>query len=81
MNGNLYKKLGFQMVGVTKPNYHYVVKGKRENRINYQKHKLVKKGFDKNLTEVEIMVELGHYRIFNCGNEKYIYKSNEKIEN
>jgi len=80
-NGNLYKKLGFQMVGVTKPNYHYVVKGKRENIINYQKHKLVKKGFNKNLTEVEIMAELGHYRIFNCGNEKYIYKSNEKIEN
>lgn len=74
-NGDLYKNLGFRSIGVTKPNYHYVIKGKRENRINYQKHKLVKKGYDKNLTEVEIMNQLGYYRIFNCGNEKFLFKS------
>lgn len=72
-NGNLYKNLGFELVGVTKPNYHYIVDGKRQNRINYQKHKLVKQGYNKDLTEVEIMMDLGHYRIFNCGNEKYLY--------
>jgi hypothetical protein len=72
-NGDLYKNLGFELIGVSKPNYYYVINGKRENRINYQKHKLVKKGYDVNLTEVEIMYELGYYRIFNCGNEKYLY--------
>jgi hypothetical protein len=74
-NGDLYKNLGFELMGVSKPNYHYVINSRRENRINYQKHKLVKKGYDKNLTEVEIMSELGYYRIFNCGNEKYLYQS------
>jgi hypothetical protein len=72
-NGNIYKKLGFKLVGTTKPNYYYIINGKKENRINYQKHKLVKKGYDKNLTEVEIMSKLGYYRIFNCGNQKYLY--------
>ena len=72
-NGNIYQKLGFELIGITKPNYYYVIDGKKENRINYQKHKLVKKGYDKNLTEVEIMSQLGYYRIFNCGNEKYLY--------
>lgn len=73
-NGALYKKLGFKLIGVSNPNYYYVINGKKENRINYQKHKLVKKGYDNNLTEVEIMCGLGYYRIFNCGNEKYLFK-------
>lgn len=72
-NGGLYKQLGFGLIGLSKPNYYYVVNGKRENRINFQKHKLVKKGYDPNLTEVEIMAQLGYFRIFNCGNEKYLY--------
>jgi hypothetical protein len=74
-NGGLYINLGFHSIGITKPNYHYVIKGKRENRINYQKHKLVKKGYDKSLTEVEIMGQLGYYRIFNCGNEKFLFNN------
>jgi hypothetical protein len=74
-NGGLYKNLGFYSIGITKPNYYYVINGKRENRINYQKHKLVKKGYDKSLTEVEIMSQLGYYRIFNCGNEKFLFSN------
>ena len=74
-NGGLYKNLGFHSIGITKPNYYYVINGKRENRINYQKHKLVKKGYDKSLTEVEIMSQLGYYRIFNCGNEKFLFSN------
>jgi hypothetical protein len=72
-NGDLYKNLGFDLIGTSKPNYYYVINGKRVNRINYQKHKLVKQGYDASLTEVEIMSQLGYYRIFNCGNEKYLY--------
>jgi hypothetical protein len=72
-NGNLYKKLGFNYDSITKPNYFYVINGKRENRVNYQKHKLVNKGYDESLTENQIMNNLGHYRIYNCGNEKYIF--------
>jgi hypothetical protein len=72
-NGELYKKLGFKKDGFTTPNYSYVINKVRENRINYQKHKLVKKGFDISLTESEIMNGLGYYRIYNCGNERFIY--------
>jgi hypothetical protein len=73
-SGELYKKLGFEYDGRTKPNYHYVVNGVRENRVNYQKHKLVKNGADKNKTEHQIMTEMGYNRIFNCGNDKYYYR-------
>jgi len=72
-SGNLYKKLGFVLTNTTKPNYYYVVNKKRENRINYQKHKLVKIGGNQLLSEKEIMEEKGFYRIYNCGNHKYEY--------
>jgi hypothetical protein len=71
--GQLYENLGFKYDGDTKPNYFYVINGKKENRINYQKHKLVKQGYDSNLTESQIMNNLGYYRIYNCGNSKYLY--------
>ena len=71
--GTLYENLGFINNGDTKPNYFYVINKKRENRINYQKHKLIKKGYDPNLTESQIMNNLGYYRIYNCGNRKYLY--------
>ena len=72
-SGNLYEKLGFVFTNITKPNYHYVVNNNRENRINYQKHKLVKLGGNPLLSEKEIMEEKGIYRIYNCGNHKYEY--------
>ncbi len=71
--GTLYENLGFINNGDTKPNYFYVINGKRENRINYQKHKLIKQGYDPNLTESQIMNDLGYYRIYNCGNRRYLY--------
>jgi len=71
--GELYKKLGFETYGFTPPNYSYVINKVRKNRINYQKHKLVKMGYDSKLTEREIMNTLGYYRIFNCGNERFVY--------
>ncbi len=73
-NGKVYENLGFSFDGISEPNYYYVINYKRENRINYQKHKLVKKGYDANKTEFEIMSELGYYRIFNCGNSRYVLK-------
>jgi ssDNA-binding Zn-finger/Zn-ribbon topoisomerase 1 len=71
-NGNLYKKLRFTYDGLTPPNYHYVIDNVRVNRIKFQKHKLVKEGFNPKLTERKIMNERGYYRIYNCGNERYI---------
>lgn len=69
--GALYNKLGFNEVGETGPGYWWIVKGRRENRFNYRKDKLVAEGADPSKTEVEIMTERGHYRLWNCGNKKY----------
>lgn len=73
MGGDLYEKLGMEYVGLTKPNYYYIVNGKRENRIKYQKHKLVKEGYDEKLTEHQIMINRNISRIYNCGNKIFNY--------
>jgi hypothetical protein len=73
-NGNLYKKLGFKLDKITKPNYHYVKNGLRYNRYNFRKDKLIKKGYDSAKTEHEIMLERKYYRIYNSGNFKFSYK-------
>lgn len=70
-NGNLYTKLGFNLISITKPNYYYVINGIRKNRFTYRKDVLVKMGFDINKTEKEIMLDLKYYRIYNSGNFKF----------
>ena len=72
-SGDLYEKLGMEYAGLTKPNYYYIVNGKRENRIKYQKHKLVKEGYDEKLTEHQIMINRNISRIYNCGNKIFNY--------
>ena len=69
--GDLYEKLNFSKVLTTPPNYYYIVGDERRNRIEFQKHKLVKEGYDKNKSEHEIMLEREIYRIYDCGNLKY----------
>ena len=76
--GELYTKLGFEFIHDTGPNYYYIVGGKREHRFNFRKDILVKKGFDSNKTEREIMNELGYLRVFDSGSKKWIFSINEK---
>lgn len=71
-DGSLYNKLGFELVNQTKPNYFYVINHNRENRFKYRKDVLVKEGFDKSLTEKEIMKSRGYNRIWDCGNKKWV---------
>jgi hypothetical protein len=73
-NGNLYEKLGFEYIHTSDPGYWYVIGGKREHRFNWRKQRLISLGYDANKTEEEIMAELGHYRIYNAGNKKWILK-------
>jgi len=74
-SGSLYKTLGFTEVSQSEPNYWWVVDGKRRHRYNFSKRKLVKIGHDPNKTEVEIMHDLGHYRIFSTGQIRFVYKN------
>lgn len=74
-NGNLYEKLGFDIVHKTKPNYYYIVDGIRRHKSNFKKQKLIKEGFDPNKSEHEIMLERKMYRIYNSGNIKYKFSN------
>lgn len=65
--GELYKKLGFEFIRYTQPNYYYLVNNKRVHRFNFNKQKLIKRGFDPNKTEKQIMIENNIYKIFDCG--------------
>ena len=73
-NGNLYYKLGFEFVKHTGVDYWWWKNNKKLNRALFQKHKLVKQGFDKNKTEDEIMNEQGFTKIYGSGNLKFILK-------
>lgn len=70
-NGNLYELLGFNLKHLSKPNYWYVLRNKREYRFKYRKSELVKQGYDKNKSESEIMFERKIYKIYDCGNLSY----------
>ena len=70
-NGDVYSKCNFEFIGYTKPGYYWVIKNKKQHRFNFTKQKLIKMGYDKNKTEVEIMHELGYYRIYDSGNKKF----------
>ena len=75
-NGNLYKKLGFNLVRETEPNYFYFLPNENilYNRILFQKHKLKSKLkiFDENLTETQNMYNNGYRKIYDCGN--YVFE-------
>ncbi|RLD66316.1 MAG: hypothetical protein DRI84_05015 [Bacteroidetes bacterium] len=66
-NGNVYEKLGFELSGITKPNYWYVKRGKRIHRFGLRK----KPSEPKNITEWELRQQDGWNRIWDCGNLKY----------
>ncbi|MCK9477547.1 MAG: hypothetical protein M0R46_16655 [Candidatus Muirbacterium halophilum] len=71
-NGGLYKKLGFKLDGITKPNFYYIIDGIKKHRFNYRKNKLIKMGFDKNKSARQIMLERRLYRIYDSGNLRFI---------
>lgn len=71
---SVYLKLGFYLEKLTEPNFTYVIHGKRESRMKYQKKNLIKKGFDKNMTAYDIMRSQNFYRIYDAGNWKFRWK-------
>ena len=73
-NGNVYTKLGFYFDKITKPNYWYSNNGlDRYHRYNFRKNILVDEGYDVKLTESQIMASKGYYKIWDCGNKKFIW--------
>ena len=74
-NGNLYDKLGFSLYNTSKPNYYYIIGGKRIYRYNLRKGVLMKKyGCPENMTEREFCLSQKWYRIYDCGCLCYVWK-------
>ena len=72
-HGNVYEKYGFEMFGVTEPNYHYFKGLERYSRKAFMKHKLenVLERFDEQLTEKENMNMHGYTIMYDAGSIKY----------
>jgi hypothetical protein len=76
--GNVYRALNFDYVYTTKPGYSYCKGIKRFNRLQFTKQRLIQKGHDANLTEWQIMQNLGYDKIWDCGHSKWIWKPKHK---
>lgn len=74
--GNLYSQLGFNFSHSSGPAYYYTKNYLDfENRLKYQKHKLIKilPIFNPLATEWENMQENGYDRIWDCGNDVWVW--------
>ncbi len=73
-NGDGYIASSFRFIRKSPPNYYYIINGKRESRIQFQKHILEKKldKYDASLTEWENMQLNGYDRIWDCGNLVFV---------
>lgn len=68
--GNVYLKNGFKEIHHIL-NYWWGYKGKRYSRQLFMKSKLIKQGFNPDMSETEIMYERGYYKVYGSGNLKY----------
>ena len=70
--GDLYRTLGFNLVGEQPTSYWYVDKNfQRHHRYAFRKDILVKNGADPKMTELEITNNMGLYRIYDSGQQKW----------
>lgn len=81
-NDNLYTKIGFIFDSYVEPSYSYTDSNtsfrKRYHKFNFRKNILHKKyGLPLSMTEHEMAIHLGFYRIYDCGLIKYIWKNPE----
>ena len=67
--GDIYKKFGFELKSINKPDYKYIIEGKRMHKSGFKKSDLNIQ--DKNITEREYMNNLNIYRIYDCGKLKF----------
>ena len=74
--GALYEHLGFQKAGDQNYSYWYIDKDmQRHHRYTFRKDELVKNGADPNMTEFQITDSMGLMRIYDSGQQKWIYNA------
>jgi hypothetical protein len=83
---NIYIQLGFEFDGYTPPDYKYynpkVDRYQRFHKFGFRKQVLLKKYPDiltPEMTETEMVKELGYDRIWDCGLIKYVWKKNNGV--
>jgi hypothetical protein len=76
--GNIYRSVGMKEIQNDAVNYYYFNKreGIRYSRHQFQKHKLEDKLpiFDESLSEGDNMKMNGFYKIYDCGNYKFVWR-------
>lgn len=81
-DGKMYELLGFTKSVDVKPDYKYIVNGKREHKSKFRKDNIAKNFpeiYDETLTEAELTEKLGYYRIYNSGLTKWEWARNLDI--
>lgn len=81
--GNIYSKLGFKVIEITKPNYKWInpMTNSVISRYQAQKHKLIESGIATETdTEDTAMKKVGYMKIYDCGNIKFEWFSNTNNE-
>lgn len=82
-DNNLYTNLGFRLSEVLPPDYRYynnkVNKLERFHKFNFRKKALHKKyGLPYNMTETEMVKQIGYDRIWDCGLFKYVWENEQQ---
>lgn len=72
-NGDLYRNLGFDLIGFTKPGFWFIDKTytQRIHRSRLQKHMFLKEWNRPDLTGWELAQEFGYDRMWDCGSLKF----------
>ena len=70
----MYEMLGFEKIHLSKPDYFWCNNMNRYHRFNFNKQKLVKQGYDASKTGDIIMKERGYYKLWSCGQIRWVYK-------
>lgn len=73
---NVYEKIGMTKIHESKPSYFYLLGNKRVGRFSLRKDILVSMGFPEDLSEREICLSNGTYRIYDAGSIRYEWNSN-----
>lgn len=73
-DGTLYRVLGFVHAGEQKGTYWYInMKMERFHRYTFRKDVLIRNGADPNMTEFQITDGMGLFRIYDSGQQKWIF--------
>ena len=79
--GKVYNNLGFKINKITEPNYVWCKGRNIKTRYQTQKNRLVKQGLGTpDMTEDQIMQNLGYVKIYDCGNLQCIWKNDNNNE-